>query len=107
MLAASAIFAFAGIRRQDNEEVIDFADLQGFRTELRDAGPRIRCFDLRQLSSFLTPEEQFYTFHQTQAAPVNVADWRLRIGGFVAPPKELKHDELKHRSDKTESNATH
>ena len=106
MLTASAIFAFAGIRRQDNEEVIDFEDLQGFRTELRDAGPRIRCFDLRQLSSFLTPEEQFYTFHQTQAAPVNVADWRLRVGGFVDHPKEFTLDELKRRSDKKEQTVT-
>src|SRR4051794_22446050 len=67
MLAASAVFALAGIPRnlwalEDDEELIDFEDLSGFRTELRDANPRVRCFDLRQLTSLLTPEEKFYTF---------------------------------------------
>ena len=111
MLAASAIAVLAGIPRrlwalQENETVIDFADLQGFRTDLRDAGPRIRCFDLRQLNSFLTPEEQFYTFHQTQAVQVNAANWKLRIGGFVDHPKQFTLDELKRRSDKKEKPIT-
>src|SRR5690348_10180302 len=104
MLAATAVFAVAAVRRdlwaiEDKEELIDFADLQGFRTELRDAGPRIRCFDLRQLNSFLTPDEQFYTFHQTQAVSVDAADWRLRIGGVVDRPKEFTLDEVKRRTD--------
>ena len=111
MLAASAIAALAGIRRdlwalQEDERVIDFADLQAFRTDLRDAGPRIRCFDLRQLNSFITPEEQFYTFHQTQAVQVDAANWKLRIGGFVDHPKEFTLDELKRRSDKKEKPVT-
>jgi DMSO/TMAO reductase YedYZ molybdopterin-dependent catalytic subunit len=111
MLAASAIAVLAGIPRrlwalQENETVIDFADLQGFRTDLRDASPRIHCFDLRQLNSFITPEEQFYTFHQTQAVQVNAASWRLRIGGFVDHPREFTLDELKRRSDKKEKPIT-
>src|SRR4029453_491347 len=105
MLAASAIAVLAGIPRrlwalQENETVIDFADLQGFRTDLRDAGPRIRCFDLRQLNSFITPEEQFYTFHQTQAVQVNAANWKLRLGGFVDPPREFTLNDLKRQPDK-------
>src|SRR5262245_10856108 len=110
-MLAAAIAVLAGIPRglwalQENETVIDFADLQGFRTDLRDAGPRIRCFDLRQLNSFLTPEEQFYTFHQTQAVQVDAANWKLRIGGFVDHPKEFTLDELKRRSDKKEKTVT-
>src|SRR5262249_23047243 len=84
----------------------DFEDLQGFQTELRDAGPRIRCLDLRQLTSFLTPEDQFYTFHQTHAVPVNATEWRLRVGGFVDHPKEFTLPELKLRSDKKEQPVT-
>ena len=111
MLAGSAIFALVGIARsvralEDTEELVDFADLQAFRTELRDATPRIRCFDLRQLTSFLTPEDQFYTFHQTQAAQVNAADWRLRVGGFVDHPKTFTLDELRQRADKREQTVT-
>src|SRR5579883_2933804 len=111
MLASAAIFALAGIPRsvwalEDTEELVDFADLQGFHTELRDATPRIRCFDLRQLTSFLTPEDQFYTFHQTQAVQVNPADWKLRIEGFVDHPKQLTLDELKQRTDKREQAVT-
>jgi len=110
-LAASAAFALGHIplelwALQDNEELIDFEDLQGFRTELRGAGPRIRCFDLRQLTSFLTPEEQFYTFHQTQTVQVNLADWKLRIDGFVENPKEFTLDQLKQRSDQREKTVT-
>jgi DMSO/TMAO reductase YedYZ molybdopterin-dependent catalytic subunit len=75
-------------------------------TELRNSVPRIRCFDLRQLTSFLTPEEQFYTFHQTQAVGAIAAEWRLRIGGFVDHPKEFTLTELKQRSDKREETVT-
>src|SRR5947199_10232147 len=87
MLAASAVFALAGIPRslwalEQDEELIDFDDLTGFRTELRDANPRVRCFDLRQLTSSLTPEDHFYTFHQTQTVQANAAEWRLRVGGL-------------------------
>src|ERR1041385_504302 len=111
MLSPSAILAVAGIRRnvwalEDNEELIDFADLQGFQIDLRDAGPRIRCFDLRQLNSILTPEEQFYTFHQTQAVPVNASDWKLRIGGFVDYPKEFTLDGLMRRTDRKQQTVT-
>jgi DMSO/TMAO reductase YedYZ molybdopterin-dependent catalytic subunit len=108
------MFALAGIPRnvwavqenEDDEELIDFADLQRFRTELRNAGPRIRCFDLRRLTSFLTPEEEFYSFHQTQTVQAIVAEWRLRIGGFVDHPKEFTLTELKQRSDKREQTVT-
>jgi DMSO/TMAO reductase YedYZ molybdopterin-dependent catalytic subunit len=111
MLAASAVFALAGIPRnvwafQEDEELIDFEDLQGFRTELRSGGPRIRCFDLRELTSFLTPEEQFYTFHQTQAVHADAAEWRLTVGGFVDHPKQFTLNELKQVADKREQRVT-
>jgi DMSO/TMAO reductase YedYZ molybdopterin-dependent catalytic subunit len=111
MLAASAVFALAGIPRnlwalEQDEELIDFDDLTGFRTELRDANPRVRCFDLRQLTSSLTQEDHFYTFHQTQAVQANAAEWRLRVGGLVDHAKEFTLDDLKQRKDQKELTVT-
>src|SRR5262245_48825527 len=63
MLKATAGFVLAAL--QPGEELIDFADMAAFRTEYREADPRIRFFDLRHLRSAITPEDEFFTFHQT------------------------------------------
>jgi DMSO/TMAO reductase YedYZ molybdopterin-dependent catalytic subunit len=54
----------------------------------------------------LTPENEFYTFHQTKTVQVNPAEWRLRIGGLVDHPLEFTLDELKQRTDKRAQTVT-
>lgn len=101
-----ALAAFAMWPLQDDEELVDFADLRGFRTELRDANPRAKLFDLRRLTSLITPEDEFYTFHQTQTIHAEIEKWRLRIGGLVERPREFTLDQLKQRLDKREEAVT-
>jgi len=83
-----------------DEELVDFADLSGFRVENHAATPRVRFYDLRHLTTWKTPSDDFFIFHQTDTPTIQVADWRLRISGFVERPREFTLDELKQRPDK-------
>jgi len=87
---------------QADEELVDFADLANFKTDLRLAYPRIKCFDLRQLTSWRTPNDQFFAFHQTLTQYLDAGAWRLRISGFVEEPLEFTLDQLKARPEKRE-----
>lgn len=105
LLQTAATLALAGIPRsawalQTGEEVVDFADLDQFRTEIRPQAPRVRAFDLRRLTSLNTPDEEFFTFHQTETVKDIPAAWKLQVAGFVERPKQFTLDELKARADK-------
>lgn len=92
---------------QDGEELVDFADYTSqFRIEFQQSNPRVRCFDLRRLTSWATPNDEFYAFHQTQTMQVDASTWRLRIDGFVDRPMEFTLDELKARAEKREEAVT-
>ena len=92
---------------QDGEELVDFADYTSqFRIEFQQSNPRVRCFDLRRLTSWATPNDEFYAFHQTQTMQVDASTWRLRIAGFVDRPMEFTLDELKARAEKREEAVT-
>src|SRR5215471_13846691 len=81
---------------QADEELVDFMDYTPqFKVEAQASNPRVRCFDLRRLNSWITPESEFYTFNQTEVMQVDAAKWRLRLDGFVDHPKEFTLDELK------------
>ncbi len=105
LLKAAAAIALAGVPDSlwalaEDEELVEFADLDGFKVESHAEVPRVKFFDLRHLTSWKTPVDEFFAFHQTQTIQANVADWRLRIGGFVENPKELTLDQIKQRPDK-------
>lgn len=65
-----------------------------FRLDVQKTGPRVKLFDLRNLGSWTTPAEEFFTFHQTQPAVMNLDDWKLEITGAVAKPRILTYSEL-------------
>src|SRR5205085_1580703 len=77
-----------------------------FKVEAQANNPRVRCFDLRRLTSWATPNEEFYTFNQTEVLHLDAANWRLRVDGFVDHPKEFTLDDLKKRADKREEAVT-
>ncbi len=60
----------------------------------------MRCYDLRKLTTWATPNDEFYAFHQTVTQQVDPAAFRLRISGFVDKPRELTLDQIKARSDR-------
>jgi DMSO/TMAO reductase YedYZ molybdopterin-dependent catalytic subunit len=107
ILKAAASMALVGIPRElwaleEGEEVIDFADLDGYRVENGAENPRVKFFDLRRLTSWKTPQDEFFVFHQTRTVQASLADWRLRIGGFVDKPRELTLDQIRQRTGRRE-----
>jgi DMSO/TMAO reductase YedYZ molybdopterin-dependent catalytic subunit len=99
--------ALVGIPRElwaleEGEEVIDFADLEGYRVENGAENPRVKFFDLRRLTSWKTPQDEFFVFHQTRTVQASLADWRLRIGGFVDKPRQLTLDQIRQRTGRRE-----
>jgi DMSO/TMAO reductase YedYZ molybdopterin-dependent catalytic subunit len=75
---------------QDGEELVTLTDYTNdFKVVAQAANPTVRCYDLRTLTSWTTPNEDFYAFHQTVTPTVDPATFRLRIGGLVERPREL------------------
>ena len=84
---------------QDGEELVTFSDYTPeFKIEAQAANPTVRCFDLRRLTSWATPNDEHYTFHQTQTVKLDASNFTLRIGGFVERPREFTLDQLKARA---------
>src|SRR5690348_1190378 len=73
-----------------------FADYQpAFRIDSQMSKPRIRCFDLRDLTTLHTPASRFYLFHQGSAAPVaDLTRWRLVVEGAVVRPRSFTFEDL-------------
>lgn len=71
---------------EPGEEPVAFADDGEFQTEVHAGSPRVKCFDLRRLRGPLTPNAEFFVFHQTTAPRVDLDAWRLEIGGLVERP---------------------
>ena len=105
---ASAWFASLGIPEavwalQDGEELVTFTDYtDAFKIEASPANTRVRCFDLRRLTTWATPNDEFYAFAQTTTQQVDPATYRLKISGFVDKPREFTLDQLKARADRRE-----
>jgi DMSO/TMAO reductase YedYZ molybdopterin-dependent catalytic subunit len=106
MSAAAAAIAALGLpdevwALQPGEEPVRFTDYtDAFKIEAQAGTPTVRCYDLRTLTTWATPNEDFYAFHQTTTPVVDPATFRLRIGGLVDKPRELTLPELMGRADK-------
>lgn len=105
-LAALGIPASAWAQRDDEELVAltDYTD--AFQIEASTATPRVRCVDLRTLTSWVTPNDAHYAFAQTRSPQVDASTYRLRVGGFVARPLEFSLDQLKARRDRRDEAVT-
>ena len=100
MLARSALgaawFAALGIPEdlwalQDDEELVTFTDYTPeFKIDAQAANPTVRCYDLRKLTSWTTPNDELYAFHQTTTPKVDPSTFRLRIAGFVDKPRSSR-----------------
>jgi DMSO/TMAO reductase YedYZ molybdopterin-dependent catalytic subunit len=100
-LAAGAGLPFAALAIPAGEELVPFQDYDSaFRVEAQSGNPRVKCFDLRTLTSWKTGSEDFFAFHQTETIRADAAAWRLRIGGLVRHPAEFSLQDLLNRSDR-------
>jgi DMSO/TMAO reductase YedYZ molybdopterin-dependent catalytic subunit len=89
------------------EEAVPFQDYgSAFSIEAQADNPRVKCFDLRRLTSFTTTSDDFFAFHQTQTVRADAGDWRLRIGGLVRRPAEFSLRDLLNRTDRRDLAAT-
>lgn len=92
---------------QDGEEMVALTDYtDAFRIEASAATPRVRCVDLRKLTSWTTPNDEHYAFAQTRSPEVDASTYRLRIGGFVNTPLEFTLEQLKARKDRRDEGVT-
>jgi DMSO/TMAO reductase YedYZ molybdopterin-dependent catalytic subunit len=75
---------------------IQFADYEsGFRTDVQETRPHVKVFDLRRLTDWQTPAEDFFTFHQTKSVlGIDLNEWRLAVAGCVARPRSFTYAEL-------------
>jgi DMSO/TMAO reductase YedYZ molybdopterin-dependent catalytic subunit len=92
---------------QEGEEPVVFSDYTAdFKVEAQAANPTVRCYDLRRLTTWATPSDEHYTFHQTTTPTVDAASFRLRISGLVERPRVFTLDELRARPDRREEPVT-
>jgi DMSO/TMAO reductase YedYZ molybdopterin-dependent catalytic subunit len=92
---------------QAGEELVTFTDYtDDFKIDAQASNPTVRCVDLRNLTNWITRNEDFYAFHQTVTPQVDAASFRLRIGGFVERPKELTLAEIMGRPDQRDQPVT-
>jgi DMSO/TMAO reductase YedYZ molybdopterin-dependent catalytic subunit len=96
LIDALALASLPGVLTalEPGEETIAFADDKDFQIELQPANPRVKCYDLRRLRTPLTPNDEFFVFHQTSVPAIDVEQWKLEIGGFVERPAAFTMAEL-------------
>src|SRR6185436_1348146 len=101
-LAAAKLWAL-----EEGEELVALSDYPpGYRVDVQPKNPRLKSFDLRRLTSWKTPEPEFYEFHQGSAPAVDGGKWRLRVGGAVERPAEFSSDDLLRRPDQRDAAVT-
>jgi len=101
-LAAGGLWAL-----EEGEELVALSGYApGYRVDVQPKNPRLKSFDLRRLTSWKTPESEFYEFHQGSAPAVDGRAWRLRIGGAVDRSAEFSLQDLQRRPDQQETAVT-
>ena len=99
----SAAAPFSAWALPPDEELVPFTDYTpAFRVEAQPDNPRVKCLDLRRLTSPVTPSEEFFEFHQTRTVPVSPNQWRLRVAGLVERPAEYSLENLLARPGRQE-----
>lgn len=85
-----------------DEVIVPFTDVPDTFTgrragEERFPGQNLQAQDLRDLTDWITPVEDYFVVSHYGIADVDAAAWRLRVGGLVGRPLTLTLDELKGR----------
>jgi DMSO/TMAO reductase YedYZ molybdopterin-dependent catalytic subunit len=93
--------------QQPGEEPVTFTDYtDDFRIWASEANPRVRCVDLRQLTTWTTPNDAHYTFNQTTRVDADAAAFRLHVSGAVSRPRAYTLAELQARPDRRDEAVT-
>ena len=97
-MADFTAFGFPAAWLQADEVVVPFTDVPADFTTRNAQNGRVSGLDLRQLSSFITPEENYFVVAHYGVPKVDPATYRLEIKGRVANPRSYTLDELKKRA---------
>jgi len=79
------------------DEVVPFTDVPENFTTVNAQNKRVSGLDLRALSAYLTPEENFFVVAHYPVPTIDAATWKLEIRGRVGNPRSYTLDELKKR----------
>lgn len=91
-------FGFPASWLQSQETVVPFTDVPADFATTRPADGRVLGMDLRELTTYLTPERQYFVVAHYPVPKVDAATWKLQITGRVANPRSFSLDELKKRA---------
>ena len=84
--------------RQAQDQVVPFTDVPDNFVTVNATNKRVAGLDLRELSSYLTPEQNYFVVAHYGVPKVDPVTWKLDIRGRVANPRSYTLDELKKRS---------
>jgi DMSO/TMAO reductase YedYZ molybdopterin-dependent catalytic subunit len=83
---------------QGQEEVVPFTDVPENFATVNPQNKRVSGQDLRQLSSFVTPEQNYFVVAHYGVPTLDAASWKLDVRGRVGNPRSYTLDELKKRA---------
>jgi DMSO/TMAO reductase YedYZ molybdopterin-dependent catalytic subunit len=91
-------FGFPAEWLQAQDEVVPFSDVPENFITVNATTKRVAGLDFRQLTSYLTPENNFFVVAHYGVPQIDAASWRLQVRGRVANPRSYTLDELKKRA---------
>jgi DMSO/TMAO reductase YedYZ molybdopterin-dependent catalytic subunit len=97
-LALTPEFGFPAEWLQGQEQVVPFTDVPENFVTVNAQTKRVAGLDLRQLSSYLTPEQNYFVVAHYGVPQIDAATWKLEVRGRVANPRTYTLDELKKRA---------
>ncbi len=83
---------------QSDEEVVPFSDVPADFVTVNAQNGRVSGLDLRQLSAYVTPENNYFVVAHYGVPKIDLATWKLDIKGRVANPRSYTLDDLKKRA---------
>ena len=83
---------------QAQEAVVPFTDVPDNFVTVNPTTKRVAGLDLRQLTSYITPEQHYFVVAHYGVPQLDAAAWRLDVRGRVANPRSYTLDELKKRT---------
>ena len=83
---------------QGQEEVVPFTDIPDNFVTVNANTKRVAGLDLRHLTSYITPEQNYFVVAHYGVPTVDASTWKLEVRGRVANPRSYTLDELKKRA---------
>lgn len=83
---------------QGQEPVVPFTDVPENFVTVNPTTKRVAGMDLRELTSYLTPEQNYFVVAHYGVPKIDAATWKLDIKGRVANPRSYSLAELKKRA---------